>query len=261
MTDVNFTERDIELLYYNKKGSWDLFDGNKERIQRAQVTVPLIPSEVNSVLDAGCGNGVFTNIIEKPFVVGLDFAMHPLTNVKTHKICASISDLPIKDNSFDLITLNEILEHLNDETFNKAIAEIKRLRSKYLLISVPFNENIEYDLCKCSLCGNIFNAYHHYRKFDASCLNNLFPEYDIKKIEYSSCRIFNNQKLKELEHLFGYYAFSDWFVCNKCGGPPIKPHMLIRLIFGPINLLEFLIKTVMGLKKPYHMLLLLKLKN
>lgn len=30
MTDVKFKEQNIELLYYNKKGSWDILEGNKE---------------------------------------------------------------------------------------------------------------------------------------------------------------------------------------------------------------------------------------
>lgn len=212
-------------------------------------------------MDIGCGNGVFTNIIEKPFVVGLDFAMHPLTNVKTHKICANISDLPIKPKSFDLITLNEILEHLDDETYNNAIKEIKGLKSKYFLISVPLNENIENDLCKCSICGNLFNAYHHYRKFDIFYFHRIFPEYDFIRVENSSYRIFANQKLRKLGYLFGYYIYSNWFVCNKCGGTPVKPHILIRFIFGAINLLDLSIKTIMDFKKPYHMILLLKLKE
>ena len=80
-------------------------------------------------------------MIKKPFVVGLDFAKIPLTQVETNAVQASIDRLPTKSKKFNLIILTEVLEHLDDEIYIKAIEEIKRLKGNYLLITVPFDEN------------------------------------------------------------------------------------------------------------------------
>jgi 2-polyprenyl-3-methyl-5-hydroxy-6-metoxy-1,4-benzoquinol methylase len=175
--------KSIELKYYDQKEVWKRCDNSITEIKRAKEVINLIPDEVNSVLDIGCGNGIVTNMIKKPFIVGLDFAKIPLTQVKTNAIQASIDRLPIKSKEFDLIILTEVLEHLDDETYIKAIEEIKRLKANHLLITVPYNENVELGLCKCSVCGNLFNASHHYRKFADSWFNKEFSEYDLEKIE------------------------------------------------------------------------------
>ena len=47
----------------------------------------------------------------------------------------SVYDLKRQDDSFDLIILLEVLEHLDD--FHKALREMKRVTRKYCLISVP----------------------------------------------------------------------------------------------------------------------------
>ena len=45
--------------------------------------------------------------------------------LKTNKICGDISNLPFKDNSFDLILCINVLEHIRD--YKKALMEIKRV--------------------------------------------------------------------------------------------------------------------------------------
>ena len=170
--------KNIELKYYDQKDVWKKYDNNITEIKRAKKVITLIPDDVKSVLDIGCGNGIVTDMIEKPFVVGLDFAKIPLAQVKTDVIRASIDRLAIKSKKFDLVVLTEVLEHLDDETYIKAIKEIKRLKVNYLLVTVPFNENVELGLCKCSVCGNLFNASYHYRKFDNSWFNKEFLEYE-----------------------------------------------------------------------------------
>ena len=116
-------------------------------------------------------------------------------------------------------------------------------------------------MCKCSACGNLFNAFHHYRKFDSSWFYKLFSEYDLKRLEYTSYRILPNQKLVKLGHKFGCYAYSDLAICNKCGGHPIKTNNVIRHVFGAISLLDTFIKRAISFRKPYHMILLLKRKE
>lgn len=247
-----------ELKYYNQKEVWKKYDNNVKEINRAKKVITLIPNDVKSMLDIGCGNGIITNMIEKPFVVGLDFAKIPLTQVKTNAIQASFVALPIKSKKFDLLILTEVLEHLDDETYIKAIEEIKRLKGNYLLITVPFNQNLELGLCKCSACGNLFLESHHYRKFDNSWFNKEFPEYDLVKIEYDRYSGPANEKLAKLRYKFGVYSYSDIAVCNKCGNRPIRPNRILRYIFYGVDLLDRVIKKIFGIQRPVHQMVLLK---
>ena len=75
-------------------------------------------------LDLGCGHQLLPpwrydeeKILVKKCktIVGLDYDFHSLTKHRTieNKIRGDISNLPFSDNSFDLITSNMVLEHLN----------------------------------------------------------------------------------------------------------------------------------------------------
>ena len=253
--------KNIELKYYDQKEVWKRYDNNITEIKRTKKVINLIPTDVKSVLDIGCGNGIVTNMIEKPFVVGLDFAKIPLTKVKTNAIQASIDRLPIKSTKFDLIILTEVLEHLDEGTYIKAIEEIKMLKANYLLITVPFNENVELGLCKCSVCGNLFHGSHHYRKFDNSWFNKEFSEYEPEKMEYASYGIPPNEKITKLGYKFGVYYYSDVAVCNKCGNRPIRPNRILKYIFGRLGILDWIIKRFFKIQKPYHQMVLLRKKN
>ena len=138
-----------EINYYNRENVWALHNTRETEIIRTKKTIDLIPKDVNSVLDIGCGNGILTNMIEKPFVVGVDFAKIPLKKLLTNSIQGSIDSLPIKENKFDLIILTRsIRPFLMNRTYQKAIKEIKRIKSKYVIISVPYDEDFTNKFCK-----------------------------------------------------------------------------------------------------------------
>lgn len=87
------------------------------------------------VLDAGCGDGVFSYLINKKgFVVdGVDYAEEAVSaaqgitagteNLSYH--VGSVYELPFEDNSFDAAISTEVIEHLEDrDTF---LSELKRV--------------------------------------------------------------------------------------------------------------------------------------
>jgi len=251
----------LETKFYNQIEFWDKYKNNMDETVRAEVTVNLIPKEVTSVLDVGCGNGTVTNMINRSFVVGLDIVRTPLTELKNHAIQGIINMMPIKPKKIDLILLTEVLEHLDDEMYSEAISEIKRLESEYILITVPSDEDLKLDLCKCSVCGNLFNINHHYRVFDKDNIQREFPEYNVTTIKYETYRIYPNRFLIKIKQTFGVYAYAKDAVCNKCGASSIRPNNSLRYIFGGLNRLDRLFKRCLRRKKPYHLMILLKRKT
>jgi 2-polyprenyl-3-methyl-5-hydroxy-6-metoxy-1,4-benzoquinol methylase len=99
---------------------------------------------VESILDAGCGEGFTMNKLIKlkigKRIEGIEYSkesiafgkkLFPNLIIKQ----ASVYDLPYKDNSFDLLICTEVLEHLKDPS--KALEEMLRVTKKYLIVSVP----------------------------------------------------------------------------------------------------------------------------
>lgn len=251
---------DLELKYYNQKEVWDAYSKKNNEIARSREVVSCVPDEAKNVLDIGCGNGIVTNMINKEFVLGMDFAIVPLRNVKKNAICASINSIPLKENKFNLIIMTEVLEHLSDQIYTKAIQEINRLNAKYLLITVPFEENLEADQCKCSSCGFIFNASHHCQRFSEEWYVEKFPDYNVQFVKYTSCKIPQNSYIIQLKHQCEVYLGFKNGSCPKCGGRPVSPQTFLRYVFGGLTLLDSKLKNILKIQKPYHQIVLLTRK-
>jgi SAM-dependent methyltransferase len=141
-----------------------------------------IPQEVTTIIDVGCGNGIITNELASRYeITGLDRSEKSLEFVRTRKICASADAIPLPDNSFDLVMTTEMMEHLEDETFKNTAGEIKRLSKKYILITVPDNEDIDKNFIKCPHCNHIFNFNYHLQKISRQTLEELFSDHQLIK--------------------------------------------------------------------------------
>ncbi len=102
------------------------------------------PLKPQSILDVGAGEG-FTleklrqNKIGKK-LEGIEYMDEAIelgkkTNPQVKIKKGDIYKLPYKDNAFELLICTEVLEHLEDPKL--AVAEMKRVTSKYLILSVP----------------------------------------------------------------------------------------------------------------------------
>lgn len=82
------------------------------------------------ILDIGCGTGATMDHLRKyGEVQGIDLAMIPLSfsRRRGHQrtMCASATELPFADESFDLVTALDVVEHLDDDV--KGLGEIRRV--------------------------------------------------------------------------------------------------------------------------------------
>lgn len=109
----------------------------------------LNPKEDESILDAGCGNGIYANSLVHLFkvkVVGVDLnkehlkrasAAQKSLGLATKFEKMSLSDLNFDSSSFDKIICLEVLEHIKDD--KKTLSELARVLKNggLLVLSVP----------------------------------------------------------------------------------------------------------------------------
>ena len=91
--------------------------------------------EAKTVLEIGKGNGFFSDYAKK---LGYSVTTCDFDKNLNPDYVGDIRSLPFQDNSFDVVTAFEVLEHVAFEDVSKALAELKRVSSKFILISLPY---------------------------------------------------------------------------------------------------------------------------
>lgn len=98
------------------------------------------------VLEVGCGKGFLTDLIAtKGFVVtGVDLSVRHTkrNNLNITYLDGDIENLNFKDNSFETVVCTHTLEHV--QNFDRAVAELRRVTKKRLIIVVPMQKEFRY---------------------------------------------------------------------------------------------------------------------
>ncbi len=173
--------------YYEQAELWrDDYHQSPAEEQRRRETIELIPEDVETILDVGCGNGAFLNSLPPHYqTMGIDFSAEALSQVRTRTMQGDIRSLNVADHSFDLVTCLEVLEHLTQDTFRAARAEIERTARKYILISVPNRQRLDLFLVQCPACLCQFNPSYHFRSFGPDDFKNLFRKFTLVTVRES----------------------------------------------------------------------------
>lgn len=240
--------------------------GERQRICEVISAIPL-DVQNGSILDIGCGNGTFINILPNRYktVVGLDYSSEVLKYVKKKKVRGNITNLPFKDESFDLVTSLEVLEHLTYETFERGILELERVSKKYIIITVPNEEDLKHSLVMCPKCYCKFSPYFHMRRFNKDVLYNLFSNFKLIKIKEIGSMYYPTL-------LALYYALVNppppaMSICPQCGYQPeentqdIKNNNFSSFALKLSPLFKRLVKAIWPLKKRIWLLGLYEKSN
>jgi ubiquinone/menaquinone biosynthesis C-methylase UbiE len=209
----------FEKDYYDYDGFWnDEEKSLKNNIEKIQITMSFIKDDVQSVLDAACGNGIFTNYLVKQRpdlkVVGFDRSEQALKYVKAEKFVASIDQIPMPDKSFDCVIAHDVIEHLPVEAYEKALGELSRIAKKYIIIGVPFCEKIEENTTRCPSCRSVFNYDLHLRSFNDATLKYLFQRFGFSNKVIRSCH--------KVSYFLGQKMYTRYFhpeIYNKFRSP------------------------------------------
>ena len=125
----------------------------KENLPRVQVVLGflqgIVPAgQCSSLLDIGSGRGVFLFPLLREFpnleVTCMDILPHRVELLECiskggvnnlHPVLSDICKSGLPDNSFDVVTMLEVLEHIPDT--EKAVRNAVRLARNYVIVSVP----------------------------------------------------------------------------------------------------------------------------
>ena len=99
------------------------------------------------LLDVGVGAGQFLNILARSgkfrSIVGIykvKFGKYIELEPNMSRLQGDIANLQFEDDSFDVVTCMEVLEHVPTEVFVAGLAELRRVCRGQLIISLPFCE-------------------------------------------------------------------------------------------------------------------------
>ena len=155
-------------LYYFKKKS----------LPRVDKVVGLLKGlDFETILDIGSQRGNFLwkiiNDLPQKRIASIDISeryynVHKKVLMENAYL-GDVKVLPFKDNSFDIITCLEVLEHIDDT--NKVINELIRVASKYVILSVPSKEDSNPEHIHCFTNKDLENLFEGYTVKFKSVLN------------------------------------------------------------------------------------------
>jgi len=207
--------------YYEQAGAWGRPPANYQIQARADI-LSMIPPEVESVLDAGCGDGFITNALPSRLrVVGLDISHEALRHVQKETQAGSITEISFPDKSFDLVMANDVLEHLPDEDLRLALGQMERVAGEFVLLTVPLNEQLDANMAKCAECGEVYHVNRHRRSFSERDLLQL-PFRSFRPVELRLSGALSAPPADPtfaLRHAAGLYRTWANALCPRCGSP------------------------------------------
>lgn len=191
----------IEQKFYNLENIWqcsELFPYQKNVITDL---LNNLPEDIQNIIDLGCGDGYITNMLPQCYdVVATDWSLAAIKSVQKNKFIGSIDHLAIADNTFDLVMANDVIEHIPDDSYAFVLSEIERISKKYILLTVPFEENLENYKTNCLHCGEEYHVNLHKRSYYLDNIYALFSneKWKIIKIIFSGEEVDSTSQFNEI---------------------------------------------------------------
>lgn len=171
-------------------------------MKRAQVL-----STPVSILDFGCGPGfLLEQLLETGnSCSGFDFSDGTVAKVndkfrgrENWQGAISATTLPVayQDESFDLVTCIETLEHLLDDMIPPTMHELRRLLAPdgIAFFTTPFAEDLRKSQTYCPFCNHEYHKVQHVRSFDRDSIAGLLSQFGFEVIYCNNIELFELQK-------------------------------------------------------------------
>jgi 2-polyprenyl-3-methyl-5-hydroxy-6-metoxy-1,4-benzoquinol methylase len=141
----------------------------------------------DTLLDYGSGPGfLIKHLLENKLEVSaLEFSTDSLQRIKNSydgkegfKGAYSIEELNKKNIRFNIITLIEVIEHLDDHNLDLTFNNIHRLLEQecYLIITTPNNEDLSKSYICCPETNELFHHWQHIRTWNTETLGSFLKK-------------------------------------------------------------------------------------
>jgi len=261
----------FETSYYENTDLWAIKNMGLVDRQRIATLAEKIPLDARTLIDVGCGNGLFlkhlNDMRESCFerLCGADRSMAALAWVETEKVQAGVESLPFSEGEFDIVSCMEVLEHLPQTIYISALNELSRIARRYILISVPHNENLRMSLTECEKCCCRFNPNYHLRAFRESTIKNLFTDkgFACREVFYIHPLKIVPTNIEVILRFFGVLkrtilhqanpSMVDRAVCPACGySPRACRNGPSTMIASPVNRAGTLVRSLLSMKSGWR---------
>ncbi|WP_303286538.1 class I SAM-dependent methyltransferase [Marinobacter sp. SS8-8] len=170
----------MDLSEYRKN------DSEQQRTEDLMQHITRISGDGKSALDIGARDGHFSILLTEFFdkVTALDLLKPNISSSRITCVQGDITNLDFDDNTFDLVFCAEVLEHIPPHLLEKAASELSRVTREFLLIGVPYKQDIRIGRTTCSSCGGKGPPWGHVNSFDENELISLFPLLTTNKVTF-----------------------------------------------------------------------------
>jgi SAM-dependent methyltransferase len=154
--------------------------------ERVKSLLSLISQKGYCVLDIGARDGYLSVALTDYFerVIALDLCKPFINCIKITPVKGDVTSLNFPDNYFDLVFCAEVLEHIPTQMLTKACSEISRVAKDYVIIGVPYKQDIRVGRTTCQGCGKVNPPWGHINVFDEKKLIDFFPQMHCEKVLY-----------------------------------------------------------------------------
>jgi SAM-dependent methyltransferase len=213
---------ELEKRFYERLWESSSTELSSEEHDRLAITVASVPEDCRSVLDVGCGDGRVSQLLRRVregLLVAFDLSLAALRRFPPPGCCGSAEFLPFADRVFDLVMATEIMEHLPQAVYVCALQEMARVAQRYILVTVPNNENLNENIAVCPACGSRFHVWGHRRTYTSTELAKVFSGFRIARIFSFGSKIatYNRCLLWVRMRLAGACCWEEQTVCYACG--------------------------------------------
>lgn len=214
---------------------WEYFQSDQSHYDVFELSIPRYRyiakhiSRGSMVLNIGVGRGGLEEILINK---GVDaFCLDPselsIEGVKSRlgigekaKVGYSQS-IPFPNETFDVVVMSEVLEHLDDAVLHASLDEVNRVlkRGGEFLGTVPADEILQDNWAICPCCSETFHRWGHVQTFSREAIQELLHHHKFKRIS-AKFNAFPDFKRKSLK---GFVKSAARGLLGKMGVSIAKP--------------------------------------